>query len=71
MAFTYKPLWKILIDKEMSKVKLRDELGLSPSTLAKLSKDEYVSMEVLDRICRLLHCRIEDVVEYVFDEESK
>lgn len=71
MAFTYKPLWKILIDKEMSKVKLRDELGLSPSTLAKLSKDEYVSMEVLDRICRLLHCRIEDVVEYVFDEETK
>lgn len=71
MGFSYKPLWKILIDKDMNKVKLRDELRLSPSTLAKLSKDEYVSMEVLDRICRLLHCRIEDVVEYVSDEERK
>ncbi len=47
------------------KVQLRDALGLSPSTLAKLSKNEYVAMEVLDRICTYLGCRIEDVVEHV------
>lgn len=65
MGFTYKPLWKLMIDRDMSKVDLRDALGLSPSTLAKLSKDENVSMDVLERICRYFNCRLEDVVEYV------
>lgn len=67
MSFSYKPLWKLLIDRDMTKVQLRDALGLSPSTLAKLSKNEYVAMEVLDRICNYLGCRIEDIVEHVPD----
>lgn len=69
MSFRYKPLWKLLIDNDMSKTQLKEVLGLSPSTLAKLSKDENVSMEVLDRICKHFNCKLEDIVEYVPSKE--
>ena len=62
--FNYKPLLKLLIDKGMTKTQLREQLGISMATLAKISKNEYVSMKVLDDICRLLNCKIEDVIEH-------
>ena len=62
--FSYKPLLKLLIDKNMTKTQLREQLGISMATLAKISKDEYISMKVLDDICNLLNCKIEDVIEY-------
>lgn len=62
--FNYKPLLKLLIDKGMTKTQLREQLGISMATLAKISKNEYVSMKVLDDICSLLNCKIEDVIEH-------
>ena len=62
--FSYKPLLKLLIDKNMTKTQLREQLGISMATLAKISKDEYISMKVLDDICNLLNCKIEDVIEH-------
>ncbi len=62
--FTYKPLLKLLIDKNMTKTQLREQLGISMATLAKISKDEYISMKVLDDICNRLDCKIEDVIEH-------
>ena len=62
--FSYKPLLKLLIDKNMAKTQLREQLGISMATLAKISKDEYISMKVLDDICNLLNCKIEDVIEH-------
>ena len=62
--FSYKPLLKLLIDKNMIKTQLREQLGISMATLAKISKDEYISMKVLDDICNLLNCKIEDVIEH-------
>ena len=62
--FSYKPLLKLLIDKNMTKTQLREQLGISMATLAKISKDEYISMKVLDDICSLLNCKIEDIVEH-------
>ena len=62
--FNYKPLLKLLIDKAMTKTQLREQLGISMATLAKISKNEYVSMKVLDDICSLLNCKIEDVIEH-------
>jgi DNA-binding Xre family transcriptional regulator len=67
MAFNFNPLWKLLIDKNMAKVQLGKEIGVSSSTLAKMSKNEYVAMEVLDRICSLLECGIGDVIEHKKD----
>lgn len=67
MAFSFNPLWKTLIDKGMTKVQLGKDIGVSSSTLAKMSKNEYVAMEVLDRICSLLECEIRDVIEHKKD----
>ena len=72
MAFSYNKLWKILIDKNMNKVGLRDAIGITPATLAKLSKNQPVNMEVLARICNTLTCNIGDIVDYVPNiEETK
>lgn len=71
MAFSYDKLWKLLIDKKMNKVALRDAIGIAPTTLSKLSKDQYVSMEVLEKICKELRCDICDIVEYKRDLEDR
>ena len=62
--FSYKPLLKLLVEKEMSKSQLRIATGMSMATLAKISKNECISMETLDKICKVLNCKIEDVIEY-------
>ncbi|MEG1367435.1 MAG: helix-turn-helix transcriptional regulator [Oscillospiraceae bacterium] len=62
MAISYNPLWKLLIDKAMSKSALRQATGISTVTLAKLGKNEYVGMEIIEKICNTLHCAVEDVV---------
>lgn len=67
MAFSYNKLWKLLIDKNMNKVELRDAISITPSTLAKLSKNQPVSMDVLARICKELDCNIGDIVDYIKD----
>lgn len=63
--FSYKPLLKLLIEMNMTKTQLREATGMSMNTLAKISKNEYISMSTLDSICNYLHCRIEDVIEFV------
>jgi DNA-binding Xre family transcriptional regulator len=63
MALTYNKLWKLLIDKGMNKTDLRVKTGMSQATLAKLSKGENVTTEVLERICKTLNCEIGDIVE--------
>jgi DNA-binding Xre family transcriptional regulator len=71
MAFSYNKLWKLLIDKKMNKVALRDAISITPATLSKLSKDEMVSMAVLEKICKELKCDIADIVEYIPDEKGE
>ena len=63
MAVQYNKLWKQLIDMKIKKSSLTGMAGVSASTIAKLSHDEYVNLEILERICRALHCEIGDVVE--------
>ncbi len=63
MAVQYNKLCKRLIDMKIKKSSLTEMAGVSASTIAKLSHDEYVSLEILERICRALHCEIGDVVE--------
>lgn len=62
--FSYKPLLKQLIDKGMNKTELRLKTGITTVTLAKISKNENISMDALDKICTTLECRIEDVIEH-------
>lgn len=64
---SYKPLFKLLIDRNMTREDLRKPLSMSHATIAKMGKNEYVSLEVIDKICNYLNCRIEDVIEHVKD----
>ena len=77
MTVSYDKLWKLLIDKKMNKIladvqvirgkenMIRHATGISSSTLAKLSKEEPVTLEVLEKICNELHCNIGDIVEFI------
>ena len=58
----YNKLWKLLVDKKMSKCDLRKAVGVAPNTLTKLRRDEEVSMTILIRICEYLNCDIGDIV---------
>lgn len=59
----YKPLWKMLIDRDISKQQLRDMTSIARSTMVKMANNEYVAMDVLVRICIALDCGIDDIVE--------
>ncbi|WP_019174116.1 helix-turn-helix domain-containing protein [Brevibacterium ravenspurgense] len=63
MTITFKPLWKLLIDREMTKEDLRIATGLSAATIAKMGKDGNVTTEVLARICEAMAVNINDICE--------
>ena len=65
MEISYNRLFKLLIDKGMKKTELAKKAGLTPGTLAKLSKNENVSMESLIKICKTLDCTFDEIVELV------
>ena len=65
MSVSYNKLWKLLIDRKMSKADLRKQTGIAPNTMTKLNRDEEVSLSVLKKICNLLKVDIGDVMEFV------
>lgn len=65
MKISYKKLWKLLIDKDMLKKDLQREAGVSWATITKMSKGETVSTEVLMKVCKVLHCDVGDIVEFI------
>lgn len=70
MTISYIKLWKLLLDKKMKRTDLIKTADLSTTTLAKLGKDQPVSMEVMSRICKALQCDIGDVMEMLPDSEE-
>lgn len=69
MAVSYNKLWKLLVDKKMSKSDLRKKAEIAPNTMAKLRRDEEVSLTILSKICKTLNADFGDIVEYVPDAE--
>ena len=69
MGVSYKKLFKLLIDRNMKKKDLRIAAGLSPASVSKLAKDEYVSMEVLVKVCHALRVDVGDIMEVLDDEK--
>lgn len=67
MPFSYKPLWKLLIDKDMTKKALMKATGISKSTMDKMGRGEMVSLEVLDRICDFFQCDISEIVSHYIE----
>ena len=68
MAVTYKKLWKLLIDKDMKKKELAALAGINPTTISKMSRGDNVTVEVLGKICSVLDCKLDDIMEFVPDK---
>jgi hypothetical protein len=67
---SYNKLWKLLIDKGMTKTEMRLKADISTTTLAKLGKNETVSMEVLLKICKVLDCNVGDIMDVINEEKQ-
>ena len=70
MAISYKKLWNLLIDKDMTAAQLRERTGIAPNTMTKLRRDEEVSMAVLIKICTALNANIGDVMDLIPGEDA-
>ena len=70
MAISYNKLWKLLVDKKMSKADLRKAAGIAPNTMPRLRRDEEVTLSVLNRICIVLAVNIGDIMEFTNDERD-
>lgn len=70
MPFSYKPLWKLLIDRDMTKKQLMQVTGISKSTMDKMGRGEQVSMDIIDRICNYFDCDIEDIIVHIAISEG-
>ena len=69
MAISYNKLWKLLVDKKMSKADLRKAAGVAPNTMTRLRRDEEVSLSVLRKICCVVEANIGDIMEFLPDKE--
>jgi len=71
MRISYNKLWKLLIDKEMTKMELKDAAGISAASIAKLGKGANITTDVLLKICKTLNCKIEEILETVDSDLEK
>ena len=68
MAVTYKKLFHMLIDRNLTPAQLQQQAGYSANISTRLRRDTYVSLESIEKICRVLDCKVDDIVEFVSDE---
>lgn len=71
MSVSYDKLWKLLIDKKMNRTELKDAAGISFNVLAKLGRNEFVSMESLQKICQTLSCNIGEIMDFIEEDTVK
>lgn len=70
MAITYKKLFHLLIDKKISNSQLSEKAGISLNIITRLKRDEYVSLETVEKICKALECNVEDILEFDFSNTN-
>ena len=68
MSVSYDKLWKLLIDKKMNRTELKDSAGISFNVLAKLGRNEFVSMESLQKVCQTLSCNIGEIMDFIEED---
>lgn len=71
MTISYNKLWKLLVDKKMSKADLRKAAGIAPNTMTRLRRDEEVTLTVLSKICSALNVDIGDIMEFLPEENKE
>ena len=69
MAISYNKLWKKLIDKKMSAADLRKMADIAPNTMTRMKKDQEVTIQVLERICKILETDFGEIIEYIPDDD--
>ncbi len=69
MAVSYKKLFHLMIEKEISNVELQRRAGFSGNILTRLKRNHYISMESIEYICRVMECGVDDILEFVHNEE--
>ena len=70
MAVSYKKLFHMLIDRDISAAQLQKQAGYSANISTRLRNNSYVSLESMEKICRVLNCKVDDIVEFIPDEEG-
>ena len=71
MSRSYNKLWKLMIDKKINKTQLCKAAGITTNAMAKLGRDETVTLETLEKICEVLHCGIGDIMEFTPEENTQ
>ena len=71
MAVSYKKLFHLLIEKDMTNAQLMKQAGFSANIITRLKRNEYVSMESLENICRVMNCGVDDILEFIYKEETE
>ncbi len=69
MAVSYKKLFHMMIDKNMSNVELKERAGVSANIITRLKRDQYISLESVEKICRVMECKVDDMVDFI-DEKK-
>ena len=70
MAICYNKLFHLMIDKNMSNAQLKEKAGFSANIITRLKRNEYVSMESIEQICRVLECKVDDILEFVSEDKE-
>ena len=68
MGVSYNRLWKMLIDKNMKRIEMQDLTGIRGNILARMGKNQYVSMDMIEKICKKLDCTVDEMMEFTDDE---
>ena len=71
MAVNYKKLFHLLIEKEMSNSDLQKQAGFSANIITRLKKNEYVKLQTIESICKVFNCKVDDILEFVANEDIK
>lgn len=71
MAVSYKKLFHLLVDRDMTAVQLQQQAGYSANITTRLKKNVYISLESVEKICRALNCKVDDIVEFVTDDTEE
>ena len=71
MAVSYKKLFHLLVDQDMTAVQLQQQAGYSANITTRLKKNAYISLESVEKICRALNCKVDDIVEFVTDDTEE
>lgn len=70
MAVCYDKLFHLMIDKDITNAQLREKAGISANIITRLKKDEYISLESIEKICEVMNCSVDDILKFVADDNE-